>query len=122
MRSRDIRPLQRFVAGALLAAAFFAPAYGQPPLSGSLAHHEAVNPGARPLQFAHGEIRKVDKDTRKLTIEHGPVPGLGMPATTTIFEVRYPAMLEYVKAGDRVRFAAEKAGRAVTVTAIEQLR
>ena len=122
MKSRNILPLQRFAAGAVLVAALFAPAYGQLPLSGPLAHHEVANPGARPLQFAHGEIRKVDKDTRKLTIEHGPVPGLGMPATTTIFEVRYPAMLEYVKAGDRVRFAAEKAGRAVTVTAIEQLR
>ncbi len=45
-----------------------------------------------------------------------------MAAATTVFEVRYPAMLEYVKVGDKVRFAAEKAGRAVTVTAIEQLR
>lgn len=99
MRSRDILPLQRFAVRAALAAAFFAPAYGQPPLSGPLAHHEAANPGARALQFAHGEIRKVDKEARKLTIEHGPVPGLGMPAATTIFEVKYPPMLDYIEAG-----------------------
>ena len=69
MRSRDILPLQRFAVGAALAVAFFAPAYGQPPSSGPLANHEAANPGARPLQFAHGEIRDVDKEARKLTIE-----------------------------------------------------
>ena len=122
MRSRDIFPLRRFAVGVALAVACFAPSYGQSSLSGPLAHHEAANPGARPLQFAHGEIREVDKDARELTIEHGPVPGLGMPAATTIFEVRYPAMLDYFKAGDKVRFAAEKAGGKVTVIAIEQLR
>ncbi len=122
MRYRGILPLRCVAVGAALAAAFFAPAYGQFPLIGPLAHHEAANPGARPLQFAHGEIRKVDKDARKLTIEHGPVPGLGMTAATTIFEVRYPAMLEYIKVGDKVRFSADKVGRAVTVTAIEQLK
>ena len=66
-----------------------------------------------------GEVRKVDKDARKLTIKHEPLQNLDMPAMTMVFQVSEPAMLEQVKAGDRIRFQAEKIGGAFTVTKIE---
>ena len=66
-----------------------------------------------------GEIRKVDKDTKKLTIKHGPIQNLDMPPMTMVFQVKDPAMLETVKAGDKVNFAAEKVGGQITVTRIE---
>jgi Cu/Ag efflux protein CusF len=68
---------------------------------------------------ADGEIRKVDKDAKKITIKHGPLTNLGMPAMTMVFQVKDPAMLEQVKAGDKVRFEAEKAGGAYIVTQVE---
>ena len=73
-------------------------------------------PGA---QFTEGEVRKVDKDAKKLTIRHGPIESLDMPAMTMVFQVKDPALLDKVKAGDKVRFAAEKIGGAYTVTRIE---
>jgi Cu(I)/Ag(I) efflux system periplasmic protein CusF len=69
--------------------------------------------------MSEGEIRRVDKDAKKLTIKHGPLANLDMPAMTMVFQVQDPAMLERVKAGDKVKFQAEKVGGAFTVTKIE---
>ena len=66
-----------------------------------------------------GEVRKVDKDAKKITIKHGPLASLDMPAMTMVFQVKDPAMLEQVKAGDKVKFEAQKIGGAFTVTKIE---
>ena len=72
--------------------------------------------------LTEGEVRKVDKEAKKITIKHGPMPALDMPAMTMVFQVRDPAMLEQVKAGDKVKFEAQKLGGAFTVTAIEKAK
>jgi Cu(I)/Ag(I) efflux system periplasmic protein CusF len=69
-----------------------------------------------------GEVRKVDKDAKKITIKHGPLEKLEMPAMTMVFQVKDPAMLDQVRAGDKIKFEAEKIGGAFTVTAIEPVR
>lgn len=71
--------------------------------------------------LADGEVRKVDKDAQKLTLRHGPIDNLGMPGMTMVFQVQDPAVLDRVKAGDKVRFAADKIGGTFTVTRIEAL-
>jgi len=71
-------------------------------------------------ELTEGEIRRVDKEAKKLTIKHGPIANLDMPAMTMVFQVKDPAMLDQVKAGDKVRFAADKVGGAYTVTKIEK--
>ncbi len=76
-------------------------------------------PAALAQALADGEVRKVDKDAKKITIKHGPIPNLDMPAMTMVFQVKDPAMLEQVKAGDKVKFEAQKLGGALTVTRIE---
>ena len=58
--------------------------------------------------LAQGEIRKVDKEARKLTIKHGAIKNLDMPPMTMVFQVKDPSLLDKVKAGDSVRFVAEK--------------
>jgi len=73
-------------------------------------------------QLADGEIRKVDKDAKKITIKHGEIKRLDMPPMTMVFQVKDAAMLEQVKPGDKVKFSAEKLGGAYTVTRIEAAR
>lgn len=68
---------------------------------------------------SEGEIKKVDKDTQKLTIKHGELKNVNMPGMTMAFKVQDPAMLDKVKAGDKVRFHVERAGGSYVVTAIE---
>ena len=85
----------------------------------------ATSAGAQSGQQLHGagapsegEVRKVDKDAQKITIKHGPLQNLDMPAMTMVFRVKDPAMLERVKAGDKVKFQAENVGGALTVVQI----
>ena len=66
-----------------------------------------------------GEVRKVDKDTGKVTIKHGPLQNLDMPAMTMVFRVKDPAMLDKFKEGDKIKFAADKVNGALTVTEIQ---
>ncbi len=73
-------------------------------------------------QSTDGEVRKVDRDARKITIKHEPIRNLDMPAMTMVFQVKDPAMLERVKAGDKVSFEAEKLGGAYTLTRIEAVK
>ncbi len=70
-------------------------------------------------QGVDGEVRKVDKAANKVTLKHGPIPNLDMPAMTMVFQVKDPAMLEKMKAGDKVKFEAQKLGGAFTITRIE---
>ncbi|MCC7485089.1 MAG: copper-binding protein [Burkholderiales bacterium] len=82
----------------------------------------AAAPAIAANHLAGGEVRKVDRDAQKVTIRHGPIPSLDMPPMTMVFQLNDPAMLERVKAGDRIRFSAEKAGGAYRVTRIEFAR
>ena len=80
----------------------------------------AVSTAAFAADLADAEVRKVDKGAKKITLKHGPIRNLDMPPMTMVFQVKDPAMLEKVKPGDKVKFAAEKsAGGAYTVTKIE---
>jgi Cu(I)/Ag(I) efflux system periplasmic protein CusF len=106
----------RFLIAAALLLALAAP----PPALAGDAHNKDAPTSAK---LADGEVRKVDKDARKLTIRHGPLPQLDMPTPMTmVYQVKDPALLEQVKAGDRIRFEAEKIGGQFTVTRIEQAK
>jgi Cu/Ag efflux protein CusF len=110
--------MNHLTSSAMLIAALAAPAYAQQQQSADhAAHHvaQAKNDAA----LTDGEVRRVDKDAKKLTIRHGPLLNLEMPAMTMVFQVKDPAMLDTVNAGDKIKFSAEKIGGAYTVTAIE---
>jgi Cu/Ag efflux protein CusF len=66
-----------------------------------------------------GEVKKVDKDTGKLTVRHGPLANLNMPGMTMSFKVQDPAMLDKVKAGDKIRMRVEHINGVFTVTKLE---
>ncbi|MGQ0509986.1 MAG: copper-binding protein [Betaproteobacteria bacterium] len=82
----------------------------------------SANAFAQSAEMTAGEVRKVDKDAGKITIKHGPMPKFEMPGMTMVFQVKDAALLDKVKAGDKVNFEAEKLGGAFTVTKIEAAR
>jgi len=65
-----------------------------------------------------GEVRKVDKESGKITIKHGEIKNLDMPPMTMVFRVKEPTMLDQLKAGDVIRFSADKIGGQYTVTSV----
>jgi Cu(I)/Ag(I) efflux system periplasmic protein CusF len=69
-----------------------------------------------------GEVRKVDVENRKLTLRHGEIKNLGMPAMTMVFQVKDIALLDKVKVGDKIRFAAEKVDGAFVVIALDPVK
>jgi Cu/Ag efflux protein CusF len=72
--------------------------------------------------WTEAEVRKVDKDARKITLKHRAITNLDMPPMTMVFLAKDPSMLDKVKTGDAVRFKAEKIGGAFTVTSIEKAK
>jgi Cu/Ag efflux protein CusF len=69
--------------------------------------------------MSEGEVRRVDKTTSRLTLRHGALDNLDMPAMTMVFRVRDPAWLGKLNVGDKVRFVAERVDGNLTVTALE---
>lgn len=109
----------------LLIAAILAttPVHAQQTAADHAAHHPAPAAAASTKSaLSDAEVRKVDLDAKKITLRHGPIPNLDMPPMTMVFQVKDPALLNQVKAGDKVRFSAEKIGGAYTVTGIEAAR
>ena len=81
--------------------------------------HDETAAVSAPAAMSTGEVVKVDKDLGKITLRHGPLANLNMPGMTMVFKVAQPAMLDQVKPGDQVRFMAEKAGGALTITTLQ---
>lgn len=95
-------------------------AYAQTSAADHAVHHPAGAPApASTTPMADGEVRKIDKEQGKVTLKHGPIASLDMPGMSMVFKVADPKMLDALKQGDKVRFAADKVGGTITVTAIE---
>jgi Cu(I)/Ag(I) efflux system protein CusF len=82
----------------------------------------SVTNGAVSGQLVDGEVKKVDKEAGKVTLRHGELKALAMPAMTMVFRAKDPAMLDQVKVGDKVEFIAEKIDGAITVVHLEHVK
>jgi Cu/Ag efflux protein CusF len=88
---------------------------------GSAGHGAHATPAANDAtdERASGEVRRIDKEQRKITLRHGEIKRLGMPPMTMVFQVRDPSWLDRVKVGDKVSFQAENINGAYTVTDLQ---
>lgn len=114
----------RFAAVALSAAIAFGSS-ALPTLAdeGHTGDHKTVAAApAATLPVVNGEITKVDESAGKVTIKHDAIPNLGMDAMTMVFKAADPAMLGTVKAGDKVKFSADKVNGQITVTKVEKAK
>lgn len=111
------RFMVQIAAAGVIAVSSALPVLAEPTSDDHGAHHGAAAIPSSALTA--GEVRKVDKAAKKITIKHGPIASLEMPAMTMVYPVADPALLDRVKPGDQILFAAEKTGDALTVTRIE---
>lgn len=70
-------------------------------------------------QPVDGEVKKVDLEAGKVTLKHGEIKNLDMPAMQMAFRVADPSWLKTLQVGDKVRFSADKVGGQFTVTSID---
>ncbi|MBI2751906.1 MAG: copper-binding protein [Betaproteobacteria bacterium] len=78
--------------------------------------HDAM-PMEQPRLF-DGEVRGVDRDSGKVTLQHESIAVLNIPAMTMAYPVKDASMLDQLKPGDKVRFAAVQQGRVLLITKI----
>jgi Cu/Ag efflux protein CusF len=67
-----------------------------------------------------GTVEKVDITQGKITVDHGPIENLDMEPMTMVFRAHDPALLKGVKAGDKIRFTAERVNGQISVTAVKK--
>lgn len=68
---------------------------------------------------ASGQVRRVNADAGKVTIQHGAISGLGLEAMTLVYKID-PALLADIKPGDNVKFTAKRDGSEYVVIAISK--
>ena len=92
----------------------------QPAMEMSGMNHQSMNMGtSMGMDMSSGEVKKIDKETQKITLKHGEIKNMDMPGMTMVFKILDPALLDKVKVADKVNFTAEKIDGALVVTAIE---
>jgi Cu/Ag efflux protein CusF len=68
---------------------------------------------------ASGEVRRVDAEAGKVTIKHGAISDLELPAMTLVYKAA-PAILKDIKPGDQVKFTAKRQAGQYVVTKISK--
>lgn len=67
--------------------------------------------GIAPVQAQEGsgtgEVRRLNKEAGKITLKHGPIADLELPAMTLVYLIE-PVMLDGLSPGDNVRFTARR--------------
>jgi Cu/Ag efflux protein CusF len=87
------------------------------------AHHPAAPAASAAVAAglpAQGEVRRIDRAQKKLTLRHGPIVSVDMPPMRMVFQVADERLLNDLAVGDSVRFAVRKVDAALVVTAIEK--
>ena len=108
------------------AAALLPPAAGaQAGSSAHDSHHAAPSsPAAQATDWVDAEIRKVDLAGRKLTLKHGDIKHLDMPAMTMVFGIAdgaaTPELLAALKPGDKVKVQVIGKDGKTIVTALKR--
>lgn len=90
-------------------------------LAAAIASAQTTAPAAK--EMADAEIRKFDKDAKKITLKHGPIKSLDMPGMTMVFQVRDAALLDklaQMAVGDKIKFSTEQLQGAYVVTGAEK--
>lgn len=78
--------------------------------------HAAERPASA---LSAGEVRKVDREAKKVTIKHGPIDNLKMPPMTMVFRVKDKAMLDGLAPGAAVQFRAEESEGGYVITRLQ---
>lgn len=72
--------------------------------------------------MSEGTVKKIDKAAGKVTIAHGPLDNLKMPAMTMVFRVQDAAWLDQMQVGSKIRFVADTVNDALIIVRFESAK
>ncbi|CAK0777559.1 conserved exported hypothetical protein [Gammaproteobacteria bacterium] len=73
------------------------------------------------VPLSEGLVKRVNKETGKVVLSHGPLPN-GMPAMTMAFRVREASWIDSMKEGQKILFAVADVNGAMTVIRFEPIK
>ena len=73
-----------------------------------------------PASATEGEVRKIDHTQGKLTIKHGEIKNLQIPAMTMAYKAKPNTLLDGLTVGDKIEFSADKVDGQYVVTAVRK--
>lgn len=111
--------MKRSLSALMLGLALGLPAWAEMHHAGPGA---AMDHAAMTAKLSEGMVKKVDKAQAKLTIRHGPLENLGMPAMTMVFRVKDTSWLDQMKDGEKIRFMADNVNGAMTLVHFEKAK
>ena len=103
----------------LLAAIGTGSAFAQYQSGGQPSIYAQAPAGAQKSSKGTGLIQQIDRDKGTVTIKHGPLQGLDMPAMTMSFQVKDKAMLSNLQPLQKVEFDLAYDGRTFLITGIK---
>lgn len=107
----------------LLSALLFAPLLAVSlPAQAQHDHHGMAMGASQPAPLTDGVVKKIDKAAGEIVIQHGQLDSIGMPPMTMSFGVADKTWLNKLKAGDKIRFAAEMKGGNAIVSRYEKAK
>lgn len=102
-----------FVAASVVSGAAFADDMAGMKMSGGAMSHAPASSANAALTDA--VVRHVDASSGMITLKHGALANVGMPAMTMAFKAKDAAMLGEVKEGDNVKVRVENVGGTLTI-------
>lgn len=106
------------VASAAFVMAMAIPAWAQADMDHSKMDHSKMGMAPAP-GMTEGEVRKVDKESGKITLKHAAIKHLDMSPMTMVFTVKDKALLDKVQVGQKVTFAVVNENSKMVVTDIQ---
>jgi Cu(I)/Ag(I) efflux system protein CusF len=70
-------------------------------------------------QLVEGQVKKIDKAGGKVTVTHGPLTNLDMPAMTMVFRVKEAAWLNRLQPEQKIRFVADSINGVLTIVRLD---
>jgi len=107
--------IKKFLALSVLAVGVALPGAGF--AQATMDHSKMAMP--QTAAMTDGEVKKIDKDAGKITLKHGEIKQLDMPAMTMVFTAKDKALLDGVKVGEKVKFMAVNDNGKMVVTDIQ---
>lgn len=94
-------------------------AYALKALAASIALTAYTVPAVAQEATASGEVRRIDAQAGKITIKHGAIADLQLPAMSLVYTIA-PDLLVGVQPGDKVKFTAKRENDQYIITKISK--
>lgn len=95
-------------------------AHGTPAAKPAVAQAATAASPTAAKEMTEAEVRKVDKEAKKVTLKHGPIKNLEMPGMTMVFQVRDEKLFDSLVEGGKIKFTAEQLQGALVLTGVEK--